>query len=147
MHVNRFYDPEIEDRKELALVNRMRDGTEIEQVQPLQYNILKERILERVRVLASELQENKILAYINGRLQMVKAFREVWNERNDYWQKKVTSNSINNPAIDSYDIIDLYDDDEDDCVPPTLKKNAPSKGKQPMIQKKVLGSHYYNLHR
>lgn len=147
MHVNRFYDPEIEDRKELALVNRMRDGTEIEQVQPLQYNILKERILERVRVLASELQENKILAYINGRLQMVKAFREVWNERNDYWQKKVTSNSINNPAIDSYDIIDLYDDDEDDCVPPTLKKNAASKGKQPMIQKKVLGSHYYNLHR
>ena len=78
---------------------------------------------------------------------MVKAFREVWNERSDYWAKKVTNSSINNPAPDSYDTLELYDDDEDDCVPPSLKKNVTSKGKQPMIQKKVLESHYYNFHR
>jgi hypothetical protein len=137
MHINNFYDSEIEDIKELPLVNCMRYGTEIEQVQPQEYIILKERILKRVKVLAEEMQEKKIITYVKGRLQMVKAFREVWNERRDYWAKKAASSSINN-STDIYDTLELYDDDEDDCVPPAIKKKATSKGKQPMIQTKVL---------
>ena len=146
MHANKFYDPDLADQKELALVNVMRNGTEIEEVQPQQYNMLKERILERVRVLASELQKRRILAYTNEKLQMVKEFKEVWLQRDDYWVKMDTNNQAKNLAANIYDASQLYDDDEDDCVPPTIKKKAISKGKQPMARPKVLELHCCYLH-
>lgn len=150
MHINQSYDPDSQEEfKEVALVNHMRCGTEIEQAGQVQnYNILKDRILQRMRILAKNMQEKKILEYRHGRFQMVKAFKEVWDERRDYWAKKAMADSVNDTPASSYDTLQLYDAEEDDCVPPALKKKASSKGKQPMIQTKVMNlTHRHDNHR
>jgi hypothetical protein len=146
MHNNQFYDPlHQEDRKELAVINALRHKTEIAEIygQPLLYNVLRDRVLSRVEYLAQEMVFNKILAYDEKKqIQMVKAFRDVWRNREDYWEKKRMSKAVSSTTAskenDSYDTLNLYDDDEDDCVPAVLKKKSKSKAKRPISLAKVL---------
>ncbi|KAG0650377.1 hypothetical protein D0Z07_3414 [Hyphodiscus hymeniophilus] len=92
MHTNRCYDPNHqEDRKELAMVNVLRHNTEIAELHghPLLYSVLKDRVLERVDFLAQNLITKKILAFDDkNKIQMVKAFRNVWVNRGKFWEKK-----------------------------------------------------------
>ncbi len=147
MHINNFYDPTgQEDKRELACINNLRHDTEIAEVngQPLLYIELRARVLERVCFLKDEMIKKKFLTY-NGqnRIQMVNAFREVWNEREDYWEKKRTSKTVNTiPTLGGgrkYKTPELFDDDEDDCVPVALKNKNKNKrkAKQPIKQQTV----------
>ena len=145
MHTNRFYDPKHqEDRKELDVINKLRHDTEIAEIhgQPLQYNLLRQYVLGRVHFLAQQLILKKILAYNDKRqIQMVKAFRDVWSNREDYWQKKRTNDINSTPMTKEtarYDSLNVYDDEEDDCVPATFKKKTKSKEKPPITLKKVI---------
>lgn len=143
MHINQFYDPDNqEDKKELALINLLRRDTEIEETpHHQQYTMLRDRVLDRVRFLANEMLTNKLLAYEDGKIHMVKAFRQVWRNRRDYWDKKRMDDTAHSTTTfkesDSYDTLNLYDDDEDDCVPAPLKKKSKSKAKKPINIPKV----------
>lgn len=145
MHTNQFYDVDPahqEDRKELALINNLRHETEVAELQgqPLQYNILRQRVLSRVRSAAEEMIEKKILIRHEEHIQMAKAFKDVWRNRQDYWEKKRMIKEVNSTSTkesDSYDTINLYDAEEDDCVPAALKKKTKTKPKKPISQPKV----------
>ena len=139
MHRNQFYNAaDQEDRKELCVINALRHKTEIAEIngQPSLYNVLRDRVLSRVEFLAQEMILNKILAYDDRKqIQMVKAFRDVWRNREDYWEKNRMSKTVSSTSASKenniYDTLNLYDDDEDDCVPAELKEKAKARQKDP----------------
>ena len=150
MHTHRYYEPRHrEDRRELEVINILRHNTELAEVrgQPEEYNKLKLLVLNRIKFLSQELLLKKILAYDDKKeLQMTKAFEDVWTNKDDYWEKKrsdnIGSTTIAN-EIAHYDSPNLYDDEEDDCVPRTLRKKSKLKAKSPIGQRKVpFSSHF-----
>jgi hypothetical protein len=144
MHTNQFYDPEQrEEKDELRLVNKLRYDTEIQEIHgsPLQYNILKERALKRVRFLANEMLAKKILAIDEGQLQRAKEFEDIWSNRQYYWEKKKMRMTVSSTATskesDNCDNINPYDDNEDDCIPAVIRKRTKPRPEEPASQQNV----------
>ena len=140
MHSRHFYGPDDQEEwEEIEIVNALRRGTDIEATpgKPKQYNKFKNRIIDRVRHLAREMLLNNILVYEEPKLRMAKAFKDVWDNGQDYWEQRRLNTTID-PVGSSYDKLELYDNDEDDFVPPVLRKNGRTKDNQPISQAKVL---------
>ncbi len=86
MHEHNYYDPEDADHKIMGLIDRLRKNTEIETCEAKDYNLLKQRLLERVAVLARELLAKHLLErHSSGRMQKTPCFRDYWQHRQSSW--------------------------------------------------------------
>jgi len=139
MHEHQFYDPDHEDRKTLNLINKIRFGTQVEQINAHQYNKLSCRVMDRVRILAKDMHSQGILEHNkNGALVKSKGFADIWKYRQNIWEPKQSSlsksGSVASPSKDDFIEINNAGSDKNDTISAVLNTAQPSKPNTTAVQ-------------
>lgn len=94
MHDQKVYHPESQDPKLIKLINQLRDGLDLEGFE--NYNIIEERVLAEINVLARELYAEKFLvqsASSTGQYCQAEEFRQCWESKAKFWRDSPPSSS------------------------------------------------------
>jgi hypothetical protein len=106
MHEHNIYKPEAPDVKIIPLIKSLKKGTDIEEFEGKQWNILKARTLDRMAVLAGDMLKKGLLKIVDGTPQKIEWFRDVWvNRHSHYGPKENATKPV--AAINSRDIYSI----------------------------------------
>jgi hypothetical protein len=122
MHDKKIYNPEPKDNKLVLLIEELRKGTEIESLKDgMEYNIIEERILDRIRVLAQDLLKKKFIVRNREKYHQAEQFKECWENKEQLWKDYgITSNKTPREeppraeAASTSTAIDPVENDDDD---------------------------------
>jgi hypothetical protein len=137
MHHNNAYDAEATDVKTVHLVRQLTKGTEIEEREPHQYQMLEPRVLDRFRLLSINLFDKNFIENINGTWQKTKAFLECWKNKESYWKGfSFPDDTKSKPEIgDVYDIEGINDDDISPVMAPPKRQPFSRSPRNPILSK------------
>jgi hypothetical protein len=106
MHEHNIYKPEAPDVKIIPLIKSLKKGTDIEEFEGKQWNILKERTLDRMAILAGDMLKKGLLRIVDGTPQKIEWFRDVWvNRHSQYGPKENATKPV--ATINSRDIYSI----------------------------------------
>jgi hypothetical protein len=114
MHEQHCYSPDIEEVKQIELVNHLKRGNDINTERGQDYILLRDRTLSRIEHLSNVLRMKTILEIKNGKYIMTEEFKNVWMNRKSYWsqmQREKTPETPNEPSP-TQTFVNLSEDDE-----------------------------------
>jgi hypothetical protein len=114
MHEQHCYSPDIEELKQIELMNHLKRGNDIDTGKGQDYILLRDRTLSRIEYLSNLLRLKTILEIKNGKYIMTEEFKNVWMNRKSYWsqmQREKTPETHTEPSP-TETFVDLSEDDE-----------------------------------
>ncbi|CZR58530.1 uncharacterized protein PAC_08422 [Phialocephala subalpina] len=91
MHEHDYYNIEDADHRLIHIIEQLRKGTQIESYKAQSYITFKQRIQERVTILADDLLSKHLLEQTSsGKTSKTPCFRSYWEKRHEVWNSKTT---------------------------------------------------------